>query len=135
MILGGSPIIVAVPPMLLKRTSGIRKGMGSELRTLQSSMVTGAINSMVVTLSKKAERTAVNKQRTMLRTRGRPPEILTALTAAHSNRPTSRQRKGRDTCGGEGLDHDHHTKEKANGGGINEGDDTRQLRSRGSLQA
>ena len=88
MIFGGSPIIVAAPPMLLKRTSGIRKGMGSMLRTLQSSMVTGAINNIVVTLSKKAERTAVSKQRTMLRTRGRPPEILTALTAAHSNRPT-----------------------------------------------
>ena len=59
MILGGSPIIVAVPPTLLNMTSLIKKGMGGTPMSEHISMVTGASRSMVVTLSRKALRTAV----------------------------------------------------------------------------
>ena len=53
------PIKVAVPPTLLNRTSPIRYGRGSTSRILHMSIVTGATNNMVVTLSKKALAKAV----------------------------------------------------------------------------
>ncbi len=59
MMLGGSPISVAVPPTLEAKTSGMRKAIGLTFRVTAISMVTGIIRSMVVTLSRKAEATAV----------------------------------------------------------------------------
>ncbi len=59
MMLGGSPIIVAVPPMLEANASDINIGMGSILSTLANSNVAGTIKRTVVTLSRKAERNAV----------------------------------------------------------------------------
>ncbi len=52
-IFGGSPIKVAVPPILEAKTSVNKKGMGliSRVRVMES--VTGTTNSTVVTLSKK----------------------------------------------------------------------------------
>ena len=58
-MLGGSPIKVAVPPTLEAKTSGIRRVRGLIFRVTAISMVTGIISSMVVTLSRKAETTAV----------------------------------------------------------------------------
>ena len=59
MMLGGSPIRVAVPPMLETMASAIRYGTGRCPSRLQTSRVTGAISSTVVTLSSSAEATAV----------------------------------------------------------------------------
>ena len=58
-MLGGSPIKVAVPPTLEAKTSGISRTRGLIFRVTAISMVTGIISSMVVTLSRKAETTAV----------------------------------------------------------------------------
>ena len=59
---GGSPIKVAVPPILLRITSDIKYGRGSTCKILHMSMVTGASNNMVVTLSKNALAIAVRKE-------------------------------------------------------------------------
>ena len=59
MMLGGSPIRVAVPPTLEAKTSGINRWIGLSFRVTAISMVTGMIKSMVVTLSRKAEVKAV----------------------------------------------------------------------------
>ena len=59
MMFGGSPISVAVPPMLLAITSAIRNGTGEVPSRSQISSVTGATSSTVVTLSRNAESTAV----------------------------------------------------------------------------
>ena len=55
MMLGGSPIRVAVPPTLEAKASGNSRVIGLILRVTAISMVTGMISSMVVTLSRKAE--------------------------------------------------------------------------------
>jgi hypothetical protein len=62
-ILGGSPMSVAVPPTLEAKTSGINRVMGLTFKVTAISMVTGIISNMVVTLSKKAEQTAVTTMR------------------------------------------------------------------------
>ena len=62
MMLGGSPISVAVPPKFEARISGIRKTNGETPRTTAISSVTGVKRSMVVTLSRKALVTAVTTQ-------------------------------------------------------------------------
>ena len=59
MMFGGSPIRVAVPPMLEASASAIRNGTGGTPSRSQTSSVTGAISSTVVTLSSSAEATAV----------------------------------------------------------------------------
>src|SRR5512135_3680948 len=58
-MLGGSPIRVAVPPTFDAKTSGISRVKGLIFKVTAISMVTGISSSMVVTLSKKAEVTAV----------------------------------------------------------------------------
>ncbi len=56
MILGGSPITVAVPPIFEARASEMRRGMGLILRTFESSRVAGTIRRTVVTLSRKCRK-------------------------------------------------------------------------------
>ena len=58
---GGSPMSVAVPPIFEARISGMRRTMGESPKTRAISMVTGAMRSIVVTLSRKAEAMAVKK--------------------------------------------------------------------------
>mmetsp|Transcript_23277 Transcript_23277/g.55354 ORF Transcript_23277/g.55354 Transcript_23277/m.55354 type:complete len:236 (+) Transcript_23277:1248-1955(+) len=87
MMLGGSPIMVAVPPTLEKMASQMRKGRGSMFTSLHSLHVTGAISRIVVTLSRNADRTAVtmhskNSSRVLS-----PPESLQASTPVHSKTP------------------------------------------------
>ena len=72
MMLGGSPIRVAVPPTLEAKTSGIRKVMGLIFKVTAISMVTGIIRSMVVTLSRNADITAVTTMRMAARTKTLP---------------------------------------------------------------
>mmetsp|Transcript_1057 Transcript_1057/g.2908 ORF Transcript_1057/g.2908 Transcript_1057/m.2908 type:complete len:302 (+) Transcript_1057:151-1056(+) len=86
---GGSPIIVAAPPMLLKSASEMRYGTGSTSSTLQSSMVTGASSSIVVTLSRKAESTAVVMQSATSSRRSLPSLHSRARTAQNWKRPVS----------------------------------------------
>ena len=62
-IFGGSPIIVAAPPILENSTSAINNGTGCKSNTLANCMVTGVSKRIVVTLSKNAESTAVTIQR------------------------------------------------------------------------
>ena len=62
MMLGGSPMSVAVPPKFEARISGIRNTNGDIPKTTAISSVTGVKRSMVVTLSRKALVTAVTTQ-------------------------------------------------------------------------
>ena len=59
MMFGGSPISVAAPPMFEAIASAIRNGTGGMPSRSQTSSVTGAISSTVVTLSSSADATAV----------------------------------------------------------------------------
>ena len=59
MILGGSPMSVAVPPILDARIWVIKKGMGFKCSLRVMLKVTGTMSSTVVTLSSSAENTAV----------------------------------------------------------------------------
>ena len=87
MMFGGSPICVAVPPIFEYMTSGSRKGSGFMFIIRDSSMVTGAISSMVVTLSRKAEHTAVSRHSDMLRITIFPLLHISMVTARYSNMP------------------------------------------------
>ena len=87
MMFGGSPIRVAVPPMLEAITSAIRNGTGGASIWSHTSSVTGATSSTVVTLSSRAEATAViTISSTMIRN-GRPRARLAAQIAAYSKTP------------------------------------------------
>ena len=55
MIFGGSPMSVAVPPILEASTSAIRNGNGAICNSRVTASVTGAINSTVLTLLRTAE--------------------------------------------------------------------------------
>jgi len=83
MILGGSPIRVAVPPMLEASASVMRNGTGSISNSSATSRVTGAKSSTVVTLSRKAEATAVTTAKMAMMAKGSPRAILAALTATY----------------------------------------------------
>ncbi len=50
-------------------------------------MVTGAMSTMMVTLSRKAERTAVARERTTSIRMGLPPASLAERTASHGKTP------------------------------------------------
>ena len=63
MILGGSPIKVAVPPKFEARISGTRSTKGEIPSTTAISIVTGVKSNMVVTLSRNALVKAVTTQR------------------------------------------------------------------------
>jgi len=58
-ILGGSPISVAVPPTFAARTPASRKFLGETSRESATRNITGAKRSIVVTLSRKAEKSAI----------------------------------------------------------------------------
>ena len=79
MILGGSPIRVAVPPTLEAKTSGISRAIGLILRVTAISMVTGMISSMVVTLSKKGRGEGRNEHQDGRQGKDVPPGQLEGL--------------------------------------------------------
>ncbi len=60
---GGSPMSVAVPPILDAIASVIRNGTTSSSNAWHISNVTGAIKSTVVTLSRNAETVAVTTEK------------------------------------------------------------------------
>ena len=55
--------MVAAPPMFENNTSEMSSGIGLMSSTFASWMVTGVRRSMVVTLSRKADRTAVTEHK------------------------------------------------------------------------
>ena len=87
MMLGGSPIRVAVPPMLEAIASAIRNGTGGTPSRSQTSRVTGATSSTVVTLSSSAEATAVITISITITANGRPRARLADQIARYSNTP------------------------------------------------
>ena len=88
MMLGGSPIKVAVPPMLEARISTMKKGMGlMSSRRRQTVYVTGPMRRTVVTLSRKAEQTAVMMEKTIMINQGLPLTIFADLMAMYSKMP------------------------------------------------
>ncbi len=72
MMFGGSPIRVAVPPMFDASASAMRNGTGGRPSRSQTSRVTGAMSSTVVTLSSSAEATAVMTTSMTIVGNGRP---------------------------------------------------------------
>ena len=83
MMLGGSPISVAVPPMFDAITSMITSGIGSMSSASASRNVIGTISSTVVRLSRKAESTAVVTASDATTASGRPRETCPARIASH----------------------------------------------------
>ncbi len=86
-ILGGSPIRVAVPPILEPITSQIKKGTGFSFSWSVMAKVTGTISKTVVTLSKKADKKAVITVSSTKSMTGRPLETLAAHMARNSKTP------------------------------------------------
>ncbi len=86
-ILGGSPINVAVPPILEEITSGRTKGIGSSSKVSVITNVIGTISKMVVTLSSSADASAVNSEKTTIIFHGSPLTAFAALIAMYSNAP------------------------------------------------
>ena len=87
MILGGSPIRVAVPPIFEASTSVIKNGTGSVSNSFAITKVTGIISTTVVTLSKNADATAVNAASTNKTNFGCPFVHFKSSTAIHLNTP------------------------------------------------
>jgi hypothetical protein len=79
--------IIPVPPMLAKNTSASRIGSGAISITLHKRIVTGAINRIVVTLSRNADRTAVRQHRIIVKYQMLPRDSLYARTAEYSKKP------------------------------------------------
>ncbi len=100
---GGSPISVAVPPMLDATISMMISGTGLTSSASASRKVIGTISRIVVTLSRNADSTAV----------------VTASASTTSDRLAARELAGADRqprvdAGGLGdADHDHHPDEQA----------------------
>jgi hypothetical protein len=92
MILGGSPISVAVPPMFDAMAQEIRYGRGSTSRASAIRIVTGTIRSTVVTLSSKALRTAVTVAKIASILKGSPFPHLALFIAMYSNTPVGLMR-------------------------------------------
>ena len=86
-MLGGSPISVAVPPMLDARICAIRYGAGEIPRRRETERVTGVISTTVVTLSNSAETTAVTRARIRSSRIGWPADTTTDRIASHSKNP------------------------------------------------
>ncbi len=87
MMFGGSPIKVAVPPMLEARISAIRYGTGFIFSVRQSMMVMGPMSKMVVTLSNSAEKTAVMMTKATMMSHGLPLQSFADLMATYSKSP------------------------------------------------
>ena len=82
MMFGGSPTSVAVPPMLAASASAMRKGTGVTPSRSQRSRVTGATSSTVVTLSSRADASAVMQTSRTSVANGLPRVRLAAQIAA-----------------------------------------------------
>jgi len=86
-MLGGSPTRVATPPMLEASACEIRKGTAEIPIRAAIAMTTGAISTIVVTLSNTAEAAAVVNESNSIARSGRPPAISSTCIPIHSNTP------------------------------------------------
>jgi len=85
MIFGGSHIRVAVPQRFEAIIIGIMNLVGFISNIFAIDIATGVIRNMVVTLSRKAESTAVMKKNEKNKTIIFPRESSNSFTASHSN--------------------------------------------------
>lgn len=85
MIFGGSQISVAAPQRFDEIIIGITNLVGLILNIFDIEIATGVIRNIVVTLSKKAESTAVIKKKEKNNTTMFPREYSKSFTANHSN--------------------------------------------------
>ena len=90
MMLGGSPINVAVPPMFDANASAIKNGAGPISSRSHTSSVTGATSNTVVTLSSRADANAVTSTSRIMMRSGEPWARLAAQIAVYSNTPVCR---------------------------------------------
>jgi hypothetical protein len=86
-LFGGSPISVAVPPMLEASASAMTYGTGGTPSLSQTRKVTGATSSIVVTFGSAAEATAVKTTSSTITRNGRARARLAAQIARYSKRP------------------------------------------------
>ena len=86
-VVGGSPISVAVPPILEAMICVIIYGTGSTFKIFVIAKVIGPTNNTVVTLSSIPEHTAVIKIKMTMIGQGRPFAIFAALIAMYSKIP------------------------------------------------
>ena len=89
MILGGSPIKVAVPPILDAKICEIRYGLTSTFNCAVMLKVIGTVKSTVVTLSNKAEQTIVRAESATNNAIGRAFTFFAAHIAKKLNNPVS----------------------------------------------
>ena len=80
---GGSPMSVAVPPMLDAKTSMSTSGIGSMSSASASRNVIGTMSSTVVRLSRKADSPAVAPARLSVMASGLPRESCPARIARY----------------------------------------------------
>ncbi len=90
MMFGGSPISVAVPPMFDAKICANRYGYGLTLSSSVISSVTGTVSSTVVTLSRKAENTAVTIDIISMTPHGLASTFFADQIATYWNRPERR---------------------------------------------
>ena len=90
MMLGGSPTSVAAPPMFDASASASRNGTGWSPSRSQTSSVTGATSSTVVTLSSSADAAAVTRTSRTSTRYGRPRASLAERIARYSKTPVRR---------------------------------------------
>ena len=86
-MLGGSPMMVAAPPMFEQSTVQMTTLAGGSCSILQSETVTGVTRRIVVTLSRKAETSAVARQSAVTRVGGEAPNLEKRRAADHSKTP------------------------------------------------
>jgi len=89
MMFGGSPISVAVPPILEAKTVAIMYGTGLSLSFEVIDISIGTINRTVVTLSRKAERKAVSSVNVRIIFKGSPLVIFKAIEERIEKNPLS----------------------------------------------
>jgi len=84
---GGSPIKVAVPPIFAERTPASKNIRGETSSASATRKIIGAKRSIVVTLSRKAEKRAIVTMKNIRRALTLPLETLTTCTATNSKNP------------------------------------------------
>lgn len=84
---GGSPIMVAVPPMFPNSAIGISHGLGSCLIALHIDTITGPRSNIVETLSKNADKTASKIMSNHVSLHGSILLAMMSCTEMYSNTP------------------------------------------------
>jgi hypothetical protein len=86
-ILGGSPTSVATPPTSERIASAMRSGIGEMASLSATRIVTGAMRTIVVTLSRNIETNVVTVPKATVSFQGSPRVAFAAATARYSKAP------------------------------------------------